>query len=108
MKLQGISKGGVNRIAQMEEGYQDFKNYATFAIIPWLDNDQNTNEYWSGRIDEIIEEAGTEDLVHMLADELQAAHKEDKPELDGVWNDLLNGALSEVNWLEIAQYMLSN
>ena len=88
----GLRSRDIKRLAQMEEGYQGWKNYETWAVALWLDNYQGSYEYWRERIEELTSEVGPDDAVHELADELQADHEEAKPELDGVWGDLLNGA----------------
>ena len=103
----------------MEEGYQGWKNYETWAIALWLDNDQGSYEYWREVIQELREEGSTRGeytpesvsdddlLLHDLADRLKESHEEMRPELEGVWGDLLNGALSEVDWGEIATNLLA-
>ena len=45
--------------------------------------------------------------VHSRIDMLKAEHEEAMPMLDGVFGDLLTGAMSEVNWSEIAESMLA-
>ena len=119
MKLQGISKEGMQRIAQMEEGYQGWANYETWAVALWINNDQVSYQYWWEVVEE-LREAGhprddsspssvTDDdyLRFDLADQLKDYHEDVMPELDGVWGDLLNGALSEVRWDEIAANILA-
>jgi hypothetical protein len=39
---------------------------------------------------------------------LQSSHLESAPELTGTYADLLNAALSEVNWYEIAEHMVDD
>ena len=48
--------------------------------------------------------ATASDLV--LAKEIEAEIKDGLPELGGFTSDLLNAAVSEVNWYEIAEAML--
>jgi hypothetical protein len=43
-----------------------------------------------------------------LADRLKDHHEENRPELPGVYGDLIGAALSEVNWQEIAEHLLEN
>jgi hypothetical protein len=42
-----------------------------------------------------------------LASQLKDQFEENAPELSGCYADLLNAALSEVNWHEIAENLLS-
>lgn len=41
-----------------------------------------------------------------LMDELKDQHEEAMPEVQGVFADLLNAAMSEVNWHEIAKHYI--
>jgi len=128
---RGIRDEGMKRLAKtvnletskqaqdMEDGYQGWKNYETWAISLWMDNDQGSYEYWRKIIQEMREEESEHDeftpesvtdedlLRHNLADRLKADHEEMMPALEGVWGDLLNGALSEVDWGEIAANLLT-
>lgn len=120
---RGIDDEGMKRVAKqaqdLEEGYQGWKNYETWAVALWLDNDQGSYEYWREVIQE-LREAGSargeytpesvtdEDLLRReLADRLKESHEEMMPQVEGVFGDLLNGALSEVDWGEIATNLLA-
>lgn len=48
-----------------------------------------------------------ERAVLSLEKTLKAEHEEQSPELQGFAADLLNTAMSEVNWHEIAQHLVS-
>ena len=100
-------------------GYQGWSNYETWAVKLWIDNEEGSHTYWRERAEEIWEEAeATETFVSFtkyenarreLAGALHDAIDEDMPEAirestDGtMYADLLNAALSEVDWREIAQ-----
>ena len=82
-----------------EKGYNGWTNYETWAVNLWIDNDgmdeevrervSGLDEYRAGKaIQEMIEE------LNPLADEAS------------MFSDLLSGALSEVNWQEIAEHYL--
>jgi hypothetical protein len=43
-----------------------------------------------------------------LANLLKAEHEEAQPEVSGVFADLLNAAMSEVDWYEIAESMVGD
>jgi hypothetical protein len=86
----------------MEKGYAGWTNYETWNVALHINNDQGTQAYWQERAKEV-------DSVAYLADELQESHENAIPdELTGSLRDILNEALSEVNWHEIARSLLDD
>ena len=95
--------------------YNGWTNYETWAVNLWLDNEEGTQAYWSERAREVFRTSEadeyntrTERAKSDLADELKREHEENTPEVTGVFADLLNAALSEVDWHEIAKSMIDN
>jgi hypothetical protein len=81
--------------------YQGWKNYETWCVALWIDNEE-------GLYHEVC------DMVHSMrfkemyeiADTLKDYIEEMNP-LSGdasMWSDLLGAALSEVDWIEIAEH----
>jgi len=101
---------------ETEKGHQGWRNYETWAVALWIDNEQSSQEYWQEIAEECYEdaresrgftkkEAAAGDLSQRLKDEFE----EGVPELEnGVYSDLLNAALSEVYWYEIAMSLLDD
>ncbi len=93
----------------MSEKVNGFANYATWAVCLWLDNEQGTQRYWSGLANDAKYMAATNGgnardwLAEHLADELT----ENAPELNGMWSDLLNHAIGQVDWNEVADHFLA-
>ena len=82
-----------------------------------MDNDGGSSDYWRDRAREILAEAKripsdtftpAEDATIGLSDEIKCQHEEAQPEVTGVFSDLLNAAMSEVNWHEIAEHYVSD
>lgn len=101
----------------MGEKYNGWTNYETWAVNLYMDNDQPQEKFWRGVVLTVYHQAkddGTfsraenaafhlekrikEEHENAAADMLQAAKYEYGP-----LADLLRGALSEVNWREIAK-----
>lgn len=88
-----------------EKGYQGWPNYETLAVASWIDNEESSQDYWNERATEIQSAHPTIDL----ADELKEAFEEGNSlEEAGVYTDLLNSALGEVDWYEIAKSIIAN
>ena len=88
------------------KGYQGWANYETWVVKLWIDNEENSHNYWQERARELKEE-GAAPITLALADELKEGYDEDNPlEEAGVYTDLLYSALGEVDWQEIATSIL--
>jgi hypothetical protein len=96
--------------------YNGWTNYETWNVKLWMDNHEFTYHYWQEQTDELWNCAREnqawpgstrkESAAVQLADTLKSECEENQPEVSGVYADLLGAALSEVNWLEIAENML--
>ena len=102
-----------------DKTYNGWTNYETWAVGLWLDNDQASYSYWNDQALEHSQAAATcrqvkeriwtpsEAAKFNLADQLKEAIHDASPLSDAtVYTDLLNAALSEVNWQEIAEHYL--
>jgi hypothetical protein len=97
-----------------DKRYNGWANYETWAVNLWLGNEQSSDQYWRDVAAEVV--AAVDDVPQVaekvwtpreacritLADRMKAEHENGKPELSGMWGDLLSAALSEVVWAEIA------
>jgi len=91
--------------------YNGWTNYETWAVKLWMDNEEGTYRYWTERAEELITDAQrTEDEpdISDFADKIKSQHDEALPEVQGFAADLLNAAMSEVNWHEIAESLLND
>jgi hypothetical protein len=103
-------------IEEAESGYQGWTNYETWAVNLWLGNEQVSSNYWNETAQNAYDEAKAgqyltrmEAATIALSETLKAEIEEAAPELEnGMFSDLLNAALSEVNWREIAEAYLDN
>jgi uncharacterized FlaG/YvyC family protein len=79
---------------------RDFSNHQTWNYFTWINNDKNVK-------DELIKQARkSNDSVTNLADALEEYMEDSKPELDGIYADLLESAIELINYREIAGYLL--
>jgi len=85
------------------QGYNGWKNYETWNMALWMDNDEGSYSYARELTREILEEYEEEGQRYTLADRLKEWQEENMPELPAsVWSDLLNAGFSEIDWFEIA------
>ena len=80
-----------------------WKNYETWIVNLWIDNDQAFANYWRDRAEEVRD-------VSDLADEMQEFYTEQAEQVipsQGMFNDLFNSALREVSWYDIAENYIS-
>jgi len=79
--------------------YQGWTNYETWVVNLWLTN-------YSGTYDAILESVRDNAADHDAGEAIKEFVEELNPLNDkepSLFTDLMNGALSEVNWREIAQ-----
>jgi len=83
-----------------EEGYNGWKNYETWCVALWIDNDEGL--YDESR--DIIRHKSVNDAASILKDWID----EMNPLMDdsSMWSDLMRAALSEVDWYEIAENLM--
>lgn len=99
----------------MAERYNGWRNYETWNLALWIGNDQGSDEYWRERTQEAYKNADRSrfftkreqailDLSHQLQDEIE----EGTPIVTGFYADVLNAAIGEVDWYEIAEHWIDD
>jgi hypothetical protein len=87
-----------------ERKYNGWTNYETWVVRLWLDNEEPSYRYWTGQARHWHGRDGAAcRLAEQLKKELSDASPVNEPT---VYGDLMNAALEEVNWLEIAESYL--
>ncbi len=105
----------------MADRYNGWKNYETWNVALWLDNDQGTQELTRDLAQEACEGPASENVIKgiwtraedarfELADRIKDFVTENLiPDLGAsMASDLLNSAVSEVDWDEIAEHYLAD
>jgi len=98
-----------------DKKYNGWSNYETWNVALWMSNDSGSSDYYQEQAQEIFnaseaeksftrEERAALDLAAVLKNEFE----ENTPTVTGCYADLLNAALSEVDWYEIAQHYISD
>jgi hypothetical protein len=106
-------KAKASEVAVEEKGYNGWTNYETWLVALWLDNERGTSDYWREQAAAHIEAdkrnalTGLSSKIYDLSRQMKDEIEEGAPEVEGFWADLMNAALSEVNWYEIAQHYVN-
>ena len=96
-------------------GYNGWSNYETWLVNLWMDNEPGGKEFiWEWLEVSTTgsalagEEPSVSGITYALSRYLKETYAEDADNLDlpPFWKDLLNGALSEVSWMEIASHIM--
>ena len=101
--------------------YNGYANYETWAVALWLGNDEGTYRYWRKAAGDEKRQAPVcwrvrEDVwpaqraaTFRLADRIRDEVTEGAPDLPtSLYSDLLQAALSEVDWHEVAETFLED
>lgn len=81
-----------------ERGYHGWKNFETYMVGLWLDNDHEL-------YDHVLEMAKSSADMGELSQQIKALVEENEPDLGAsVYADLLNSAMSDVDWYEVAEH----
>lgn len=109
-----------------DKTYNGWTNYETWNVKLWIDNEEGSYNYWREAAQEAYNDArdtpsanarltGHEPFTHEeravldLEKRLKSEIEESAPDLGAsMFSDLLNAALSEVNWHEIAASMIDD
>jgi len=97
------------------KNYQGWTNYETWAVNLWIENDENISNQFHDRAIHWDKEKSTseywtqkESAKFNLSDEIKDFVEEESPLADeaSMYTDLLNSAIEEVNYHEIAEAKL--
>ena len=99
----------------MSEKHNGWTNYETFIVYTWMNNTPEFQRFFMSMWGESYEQAKEqpyftkeEEAVIIMAENLKSYFEDwmydTCDDIPGVFKDLLNGALSDVDWHEIAQH----
>ena len=81
--------------------YNGWTNRATWLVKLWIDNEQAMYFHWQ-------DEAQNADSSNQLAKDIERYYQDNSPQCSGLFSDLLNTILADVNWHEIAKSLIND
>ncbi len=90
--------------------YNGWKNYPTWNIALWIENDYGTYQYWQERSIELLEETDGDlsEAEFKLSKELEDSIESeinDNVSNSGYISDIITWAISQIDWFEIAEHI---
>jgi hypothetical protein len=109
-----MSKRAAVKEPPQDKTYNGWTNYETWNVALWIGNEQHSEETTRGMAKDAYTKAVAdsyqsreERAVGILAVGIKEAVEVNMPDMGAsMFTDLLNAALSEVNWHEIAQHYI--
>lgn len=98
-------------MSQDEQGYNGWKNYETWCMALWIDNDQGSYEESRDLARTALQEhedrtgygaTAEGSLAHALKEWQDELRPEEITGTASVWTDLLTSAFQSIDWYEIA------
>ena len=97
-------------MSMVDNTYDGWTNWETWLTNVWMDNDQKLYEYYGNMArKEVLKDKNS--ATYKLSLTLRKQFEEWMPEMvgshiGGLYLDLLNGAMREINWHEIAGHLI--
>ena len=100
----------------MEDRYNGWRNYETWNLKLWIDNDQGLSEHWQEAAQTAFDDTDETDdtdtrkreAAEALAEQLESDTRENAPDVTGFYADALGMAIGAVDYREIAESLLED
>jgi hypothetical protein len=87
-------------VIRAHEEYNGWKNYETWLVNLWITNEESSYEYYR----ELVRKAKSDgEAAKALKDSVEEGCDEFVGNRGNLYTDLLNGALSSVDWFEVVK-----
>jgi hypothetical protein len=96
-------------MSEDEKGYNGWKNYETWAVKLWMDNEQSSQEFYQELTAAHVKDYGKDKAAYSLTGAIKDEIETNGPDLGAsLYADLLGAALDSVDWREIAESLIED
>jgi hypothetical protein len=92
----------------MSNTYNGWSNWETWNANLWITNDWRMSESYALQAGDLLGSYEQDEATYKLAKIIEADFDAMFPEVEGFFADMLNGAMREVNWREIAGHFVTD
>ena len=87
--------------------YNGWSNYETWCANLWVDQE---SDYWREHAQDIVrqEDNDKDNATYELSRVMDSYYEEFRPEVEGMYADLLLASMSQINWYEIATHYVDD
>lgn len=91
-----------------KSNYNGYTNYETWVVALHINNDSYTQDYFKDAVMTALSdnEGDKEESINCIINTIETWLEDNSPEVEGVYADLLNAAISEVDEYDIATTMV--
>lgn len=101
--------------ATEDKTYNGWKNYETWVVNLWIENEIDDYHCWQAEAQLVWNDAEAGEVLDKyfaakleLSNRMKSWIEENTPDICGIYTDLLNAAISEVDFIEIAEHYIES
>ena len=86
-----------------DTNYNGYRNYQTWNIALWINNDQGTQEYYQEMVKGLTNYEAVQAISESIKFDNNPLLNPDNIQDASMYSDILSNALNEVDWLEVVE-----
>lgn len=86
--------------------YNGWTNWETWNANLWIDNDWRMSESFALQAGDLLSSYEPDEAIERLSGRIEEYFRQQMPETNGFFDDVIGMAMREVNWREIAKHYI--